>query len=289
MPNLKKTALIGNGYWGSKIKKYIPEFFELKYVIGSKFDKNIIWKDKEINSVIVATPIETHYEIVKEALQNGKHVFSEKPITLHTDQAEELKQLAANNGLFIGVNYTQTFSHLIVEALKWINTIGGIEYVEMSTKHLGRFMNFDVYWLLAAHHLSILDMFINLDDLIFKFEDHLFNNGLCTTGSILFDNGRIDVSTNFSGKEMLINFYGIYGSIKYRPIKDKLEITLYDKKYGLLPNELIKKELIIKFDESNNLRYAIKYFKDLINNKVESNIESAIKMTKILESNELQI
>lgn len=285
---MDKIALIGNGYWGSKIKRYIPEFFDLEYVANSKFDKNTIWRDKEINSVIVATPIETHYEIIKEALQNGKHVFSEKPITLYTDQAEELKQLATDNGLFVGVNYTQTFSCLIIESLKWINKIGTIEYIEMSTKHLGRFMNFDVYWLLASHHLSVLNMFINLDDLVFEFEDHLFNNSLCTTGSVLFNKGRIDVSTNFYGKEMLINFYGAYGSIKYRPIEDKLEIILYNKKYKLLPNELIEKKLIVKFDESNNLRYAIKYFKDLINNKIESNIESAIKITKILENKKLR-
>jgi len=292
-----KAALIGNGYWGSKIKKYIPEFFNLNYIADSKFDKNIIWNDKEVEAVIVATPINTHYNIVKESLQNGKHVFSEKPITLYADQAKELKQIADERGLKIGVDYIQTFSPSIIETKKIIKKIGSIKYVEMSTKHLGRFFSeYDVYWLLASHHLSILDVFADLDAFSFEFENYTYYNNICTTGSIIFkffdlstfkysSFGRIDISLDFPGKEMKINFYGEKGAIKYNPLeKNTLEFTLYDKKYKALPNELIKKQSIYKFDESNNLRHAMRYFKDLLDGKATSNIDRAIKVTKILEN-----
>jgi predicted dehydrogenase len=280
---MNKTALIGNGYWGSKIEKYIPEFFDLKYITNSKFDKNIIWDDDDVKSVIVATPIETHYEIVKEALLNNKHVFCEKPITLRSSQAEELKEISQQRKLQIGVNYVQTFSSSIKESLNWVDKIGGIKYIEMSTKHLGRFMDFDVYWLLASHHLSILDMFIDLNTLSFKFEDNLFRNGLCTTGSIVFDCGRIDVSTNFPGKEMLINIYGDNGTIKYRPLENLLTVTIYKKEQGLLPEDLTIKDISINFDENHNLRKAIKYFRNLINGTENSNLEHSLKITRILE------
>ena len=280
---MDKIALIGDGYWGSKIKKYIPEFFELKYIVDSKFDKNIIWQDEEIKAVIIATPIETHYEMIKKALNNGKHVFSEKPVTLFKDQSMELSDIAIKKGLFIGVDYVQTFSKSIKEAVNWVHNLGGVEYIEMSTKHLGRFLNPDVYWLLASHHLSILDMFIDIENICFEFQDHLYHNNLCTTGSIVFDCGRIDVSTNFPGKEMLINFYCPKGTVKYRPEEDGLHIVLYDKTYKVLPSKLTVREFVLKYDEKNNLRYAIKYFKNLIEGNVISNMNRSTKITGILE------
>jgi predicted dehydrogenase len=256
----------------------------LKYIADSKFDKNIIWSDKNVNSVIVATPIETHYTIIKEALQNGKHVFSEKPITLFEKQALELKQLAVDSNLKIGVDYTQTFSKSIEEVVNWVDKLDGMNYIEMSTKHLGRFMNFDVYVLLASHHLSVLGMLLDLDILDFKFQDYLYHNGLCTTGSIVFNCGRIDVSTDFPGKEMLINVYCNKGTIKYRPEENSVEVVFYNKKYKALPDELTDTVVDFSFDEKNNLRYAIKYFNDLINSNVVSNLDNAVKITKILES-----
>jgi predicted dehydrogenase len=62
---MKSVALIGNGYWGDKIRGYIPEYFNLKYIADSKFNLKDIWEDEEISGVIIATPIDTHYEIAK--------------------------------------------------------------------------------------------------------------------------------------------------------------------------------------------------------------------------------
>ena len=77
-------ALIGYGYWGSKLYHYLKENqnFNLKYVYAlSKKDCpefikdiNLIWKDKSVKAVVIATPIETHYALVKEALLHHKNV-----------------------------------------------------------------------------------------------------------------------------------------------------------------------------------------------------------------------
>jgi hypothetical protein len=155
----------------------------------------------------------------------------------------------------------------------------------MSTKHLGRFMDFDVYWLLASHQLSILDMFINLDSLHFKFNDHIYNKDLCTTGSISFEKGRIDVSLNFPGKEFYVIFYGSNGTIKYDPLSNKtVRVTFYKKFHKKLPPELITKKFNSSFNEMDNLQRAMRYFKDLLEEQTLSNIHSAIKITKILEN-----
>ena len=280
-----QVALIGSGYWGSRVRKYIPEFFDLKYIADSKFDLLTIWSDREVEAVLIMTPMDTHYDIAVQALLCGKHVFVAKPLALNYEDALSLRNLAICMEREIGVDYTQTFSPTIVKIKELIHKIGDIEYIEMSTKHLGRFFKeYDVYWLLAAHHLSILDMFIDLNSLSFEFKDHIINKNVCTTGSIIFSKGRIDVSTNFPGKEFLINIYGSNGTIKYDvTIQKCLGVTLYGKTYKKLPSELITEDISYVSDEQNNIRYAIKYFRDLIDGKEKSNVDVALKVTKILE------
>lgn len=281
-------ALIGIGYWGSKLRGYIKEHFNLKYVADSNFDKNIIWGDDDVGSVIIATPIDTHYAIAKEALEHYKNVFVEKPITMTYGEAIELKEIACKKDRHIAVEYTQTFSKSIKMACKRANQIGKLRYIEMSVKHLGRFLNYNVYWLLASHQLSILDLFINLNELKFSKEDHIFNGPICTSGTINFWNndihGKIDVSLNFPSKEIQTIIYGDNGTIIYSPLTDNsLTVCRYNKRYAKLSPELIDDIDIHCLDEKNNLKYAIEYFKDVLDNKANSNVDSAIKITKILE------
>ena len=288
---MKKIALIGNGYWGSKIRKYVGEYFELKYVANSKFDKTVIWKDDSVCGVIIATPIETHYDIAKEALIYGKHVLVEKPFTLKEKEAVHLKEIAKNNNVNVGVEYTQTFSKSINKMTSSIHEIGKMEFIEMSTKHLGRFMNHDVFWLLASHHLSILDMIVPIDKIRVIRVDCVNNRDICTTGTLNLYNcsvnknvGKIDVSLNYPAKDMHINIYGSIGTIKWNPDKiPTLEITTYNKTYMDLPEKLVLSKKQFKYDERDNLLYSMKYFNDLMDGKAESNIDTAIKITRILE------
>lgn len=288
---MKKIALIGIGYWGSIIKDYIPIFFSLKYIANSKFDLRTIWNDKEVKAVIIATPIDTHYRLTMEALTNGKHVFVEKPVSLRFEEASEIKEIAKRNNLKVCVEYTQTFSESIKTCVNQIFQMGYLKYIEMSVKHLGRFMPFDVYWLLASHQLSILDMICPLDQFEFSNIDHLIHNGLCTTGSVFFEaknhnlRGKIDVSTNFPGKEVLANFYFDKATIKYNALdKHSLILTQYNKKPKVLPPELMEEEKLYTFDEKNNLRHAIHYFLSVLEGKESDNLDRAIRITNVLES-----
>ena len=281
--NNMNIALIGVGYWGSKIRKYIPNHFTLKYEADSSSDLNVIWNDKNIKAVIIATPIETHYELCKEALLYGKHVFCEKPITTHYHEALYLKKLADKKGLYLAVDYVQTFSPAIRKVQGLLKELSTITYIEMSTKHLGRFMEQDVYKLLASHHLSILGLFTNLSSLKIKKFNKIYNEGLCTSGTLAFTGGNIDVSLNFPGKEMYATIYGEGWTIKYTPLgNSSVTYTKYNKNFMELPDELTEEVHTFKYDEYNNLEFAIKYFKDLILGQEQSNIENAVCITKIL-------
>lgn len=284
-----KIGVIGRGYWGSKVIRYVSDYFDCVYHIGNNKDKlNELMLDVSVNNVMIITPIETHYELCKLALIHNKNIFCEKPITLHTDQAIELKKLATSKGLILAVEYTHTFSRSIAKVLSFcVPKYGTVKYYEMNSKHLGRFMEYNVYWLLASHFLAVLDMFEDISNFNFRTIDRLYYKGVCTTGTIEFEKGRIETSVNYTGKESNAVFYFDNVTVIYNPLllsKNSLSITEYNNKYKAVPPELIDRETYLGFDERENLKYAVKYFYDIINGKAKSNIDTAIKITRILET-----
>ncbi len=291
-----KVALIGYGYWGSKLYHYLKKNknFELKYVYAlskkdcPEFTNNLdnIWHDKKLTAVVIATPIDIHYAVIKEALQYHKHVLSEKPLALKTEECLELKRLAEKNKLLLLTDYIWTFSKALQKAQKI--DIGAIKAIEMDIKQLGRFLKWDVYWLLASHMLSILDMFVPLESLRFKKIDLLKDRSVVETGMFLFENkrtkGSIKVSINYIEKQTRVIIYGTKGTIIYEPLsKNSLRVGWYKKTEGLLKNDLLIKTKIYSYDEMNNLKYTVNYFYQALKGKAKSNIDRAIKITKIIE------
>lgn len=289
-------ALIGYGYWGSKLYRYLKENknFKLKYVYTPSA-KNLpeytakiadIWQDEKVKAVTIATPINTHYQIVKQALQHGKHVFSEKPLTTKTSECSELKKMAQKQKRILAVDYTWTFSQALKKAQE-IN-IGSIKVIEMEIKQLGRFKKGDVHWLLTSHLLSVLDLFVPLKTLSFQKIDLFKNRGLTETSLLLFKNknlkGKISVSLNCPEKEIKIIIYGAKGTIIYNPLlKETLKIGWYKKSQDLTAKDLIIKKQACLYDEMNNLKQAVEFFHQTLTGKAKTNINRAIEVTRIIE------
>ena len=127
-------AIVGVGYWGPNL---VRNFISLKNVnIGAVCDINAerldflksrypslntvsdyddLIKNEKINAIVLATPIETHYDLAKKALLAGKHVFIEKPITLNSYKAEELKTISQKENLILMVGHTFLFSPAILK------------------------------------------------------------------------------------------------------------------------------------------------------------------------------
>lgn len=280
-------ALIGSGYWGKILLKYLKAHpgFKVKYICNSKTQLSKIWDNVE--AVIVATPTQTHFRIVKQALLHHKHVFSEKPLALKTKECLELKELAKKQKLTLIVDYTWTFSQALKKALKI--KIGKIKAIEMEIKQLNKFLKEDVYYHLGSHLLAVLDMFIPLKKLTFKKIDLIKNKGLAETGLIIFGNkeikGKINVNVNHPEKQVKIIIYGTQGTIIFEPLaKKNLRINWYKKIKGAKNKNLITKVKSYSFNERDNLKYAVEYFYKALNKKAKSNINRAVLVTKIIEN-----
>lgn len=286
-------ALIGCGYWGSKLKRYIEENqnFSLKYICNSKSDLNEVWNDKEITAVVVATPNKTHYPIVKSALLHGKNILSEKPLALAAAECKELKQIARDRNLLLLIEYTYTFSKALLKAQSMVREgeVGKLLGLEMMVRHLGRFKGGSVYWLLASHMLSVLDMFIPIKDLSFKKTDLVTHQGQVETGAISFKggdvSGQIVVSLNYPGKETRVIIYGETGTIIYNPVSQPaLQVENYERLKWTVAAKLPRKHREFCIDESNNLYYAVEHFYKVLTRQAEDNAERAVSITRILET-----
>jgi predicted dehydrogenase len=118
----------------------------------------------DIDAVAVVTPVWTHFELAKKALQNGKHVFVEKPFTSTSQQAEELIELAATKNLQIMVDHTFLFTGAVKKIRELVDSraLGSLYYFDSTRVNLGLFQHdVSVVWDLAPHDLSIMDYVLN--------------------------------------------------------------------------------------------------------------------------------
>ena len=176
-------GIIGYGYWGPNLVrnfslvnnckvKMVSDFRQDRLVIVSKTypgikvstDPDDILLSKEIDAVVIATPVFTHFSLAKKALENGKHVLLEKPMTSTIKEAEELMNLAKQKGLLLMVDHTFLYTGAVMKMKQLINekTIGEIQYFDSSRINLGLFqIDVNVLWDLAPHDISILLHLIN--------------------------------------------------------------------------------------------------------------------------------
>ena len=121
-------------------------------------------RSPQIDAVAVVTPVWTHFELAKAALQNGKHVFVEKPFTCNVAQAEELIELAERKNLKIMVDHTFLFTGAVRKIRQLIDdgALGNLYYYDSTRVNLGLFQHdVNVIWDLAPHDLSIMDYLID--------------------------------------------------------------------------------------------------------------------------------
>jgi predicted dehydrogenase len=177
-----KFGVVGYGYWGPNVVRNLDQFDGSEVVtvcdkspaarkrihktyphIGVVSETADLLSSTEIDAIAIVTPVWTHYELTKAALENGKHVFVEKPFTSDSAQAEELINLAAKKNLKIMVDHTFLFTGAVKKISQLLDegALGNIYYYDSTRVNLGLFQHdVNVIWDLAPHDLSIIDHLI---------------------------------------------------------------------------------------------------------------------------------
>jgi len=126
-------------------------------------DSSELLESTRIDAVAIITPVWTHFELAKKALENGKHAFVEKPFTSTSAQAEELIELADKNHLKLMVDHTFIHTGAVRKIRQLIDeeVLGRLYYYDSTRVNLGLFQHdVNVIWDLAPHDLAIMDHLI---------------------------------------------------------------------------------------------------------------------------------
>ena len=253
-----KAGVIGYGYWGPNIVRNLnanPNISvkkvcdlsddRLKIVRGLYNDiettkvSNDILIDTHLDLIAIVTPVFTHYELVKKALLNGKHIFVEKPFTSTSAQAEELIEIAEKKNLKIIVDHTFLFTGAVRKMREFIDNgmIGNLYYYDSVRVNLGLFQHdINVIWDLAPHDISIMNYLIS----------DLKPVSVNAVGAEHFNRGLEDVAYLTVRYEN--NFIAHFHVNWLSPIKVRYTLVAGDKKM-LVWNDMLTDEKIKVYDK----------------------------------------
>src|ERR1700747_2463167 len=173
------VGVIGYGYWGPNLVRNLFEVAETQVVAVSDTrqdrleqvknrypsvevttDFRELLSNAKIDAIAIATPVSTHYDLALRALQSGKHVMVEKPMTSSTEQALRLLEEADRRGPSLLGDPTFVYTGAVRKIKEIVDQgrLGDIYYYDSTRVNLGLFQHdVDVLWDLAVHDLSIMN------------------------------------------------------------------------------------------------------------------------------------
>lgn len=319
------VALIGYGYWGPNVAKNIYANKQLKlhticdlkesrlekaknlYVEHSSYevDYKKLLANPEIQAVAVAVETSAHFQIVKDALNAGKHVYVEKPFTATVKEAEELTALASSKGLIIHVDHIMMYHPCIQKIRELITSgdLGELLYIEAMRMNLGQIKK-DVSAMadLAVHDLSIIDYLSDGKEPFYikAVGEKKYNPKESLTFLMLRYNdfiAHIQSSWISPLKERKLIVAGTKKMVVFDDIKPSTEkLTIYDKGVDVLAGSDVEYEdyavktrvgdiWIPYIPEQDALYNSLEHFANCIrtNKQSDSGPEQAIRVLKILE------
>ncbi|HEX6588879.1 MAG TPA: Gfo/Idh/MocA family oxidoreductase [Longimicrobiales bacterium] len=193
------VGILGCGYWGPNLARNFSRHPHATLVgvcdvieeradkLGAEFrvplvtdDSDRIIRNPAVDLVVVATPVWTHYDLAKRAIEAGKHVLIMKPLATRTERAEELCDLAQRHGVLLAVDHTFIFTGAVQKIKELVDAgeLGELYYFDSVRINLGLFQHdVNVLWDLAPHDVSIMDYLIG------RLPDEVSAVGMCHGGS----------------------------------------------------------------------------------------------------------
>jgi predicted dehydrogenase len=177
-----RLAVVGLGYWGPNLVRNLVELpeAELAYVCDLRRDAvdavgrrhpaarcttsfDEVLADPDVDGVAIATPVTTHYDLARAALEAGKHVLVEKPLAASSREGEELLEVATARGLVLMAGHTFLYSPPVnlVQELICSGELGEVYFISTSRVNLGLHQSdTSVAWDLGPHDFSILQYWL---------------------------------------------------------------------------------------------------------------------------------
>lgn len=250
------VGIVGCGYWGPKHIRNFHELPEANLTVVCDLEEERLQRIREqyshvmtthnfadllqdnVDAVVLATPVDSHYQLAKEALLHGKHVLIEKPMTRSSDEAAELIELAEAQNKVLMVGHIYEY-HPAVDFLRQLiksGELGEIYAIDAERLNLGLFRpDVNVLWDLAPHDLCIVLCLLDKDPVAVSARGagHI-NPDLCDVAylELVFSNGttaHVHVSWLDPRKVRQITIVGSKKMAVYDDISEVEKIRIYDK------------------------------------------------------------
>lgn len=176
------VAQIGVGYWGPNLlrnliandrcnvktvvdlsderRRYVTGLYPAVHVTD---DPDVVLQDEDIQAVIIATPVATHYELALKALSSGKHIMVEKPMARSMEEVDAIGKLADAKKMVAMVGHTFIYNAAVRYVKKLIDSgeLGEVRYINSQRLNLGRIRSdVDALWNFAPHDISIVQYWL---------------------------------------------------------------------------------------------------------------------------------
>lgn len=312
------VGMLGFGYWGKILYRYFKKHtgFEVKKIATRHPERlkdevrddveiclpDELFEDESLDAIIIATPIVTHYDYIMKALEKGKHVFSEKPMTLSSNEADDIDELAKKRGLTVFTDYIFTFSPAVLKMISLVKegAVGKVSSAVFHVRQLGHFSENNVIIDLGCHILSVMDMLTPVDGLKMSRLDLLSHDGIVETAIIDFESpealksddrgeymgdlkGGIFLSFNHPIKVRNMTIYGEKGTLVYDMMQEKpLQLLNYTLNRSVSRDPVEKEVIYYDFDEFNTVEKVVEGFHGILTGRQPSNLEMSIRVTKTL-------
>jgi predicted dehydrogenase len=315
-------GVIGYGYWGPNIVRNLMSTENVHVRAIADFspaarsraqkaypgvtvtaDASEVITSADIDVVAVISPVWTHYELTRQALENGKHVFVEKPFTSTAAQAEELINLAAQKNLKIMVDHTFLFTGAVKKIAQLVEegALGNLYYYDSTRVNLGLFQHdINVLWDLAPHDLSIMDHLIKSspEAVVATGQGHLNGHEDVAYMTIYFPGkviAHINVNwlspvkvrtTLIGGEKRMLVWNDLEADEKLKIYDKGVQITSKEGVYDLLVSYRSGDMWAPQLEQVEALRQEMTYFVDCVSNGTEpfNNGIAGLRVVKMLEA-----
>ena len=295
---MMKSVLVGFGYWGRILVKYIRQSdqFELTGICDPGLENSpsldAMLKECRIECAFVCVPVRRHYEIVHKLLEYNVHVFCEKPLCSNLKDTLQLYRLAWQKERVLFTDYIYTVSPSIRYMKDHINMLGEIRYINMDIKQFGRFYKEEnVYEVIGVHMISVLVFLFGMsaqDDVISAVDTLKYNkSGKAEAGILFFKirgvRGKIECSLISEEKIRRIEVICENGMIVFDMLKKDTVKMIYhqeDTKTGQKIQQTLEAK---QFDEKNNLCAAVECFGNAVLSGKSEFDQLSLQTARILE------
>ena len=315
-------GVIGYGYWGPNIVRNLMSLdgsevraiAEINPAAQARARKAYpgvtitpsaieVISSPQIDAIAIVSPVWTHYELTKAALENGKHVFVEKPFTSTSAQGEELINLAQQKNLKIMVDHTFLFTGAVKRIGQLMNegALGNLYYYDSTRVNLGLFQHdINVLWDLAPHDLSIMDHLIKAspEGVVATGQGHLNGHEDVAYMTLYFPEkviAHINVNwlspvkvrtTLIGGEKRMIVWNDLEADEKVKVYDKGVKITSREGVYELLVSYRSGDMWSPQLEQIEALRHELNYFVDCVSTGQEpfNNGCAGLRVVRMLEA-----